>query len=102
MKKKYKVSKSQRKSYILKSKYNLTTEQYLDMYYAQQGCCAICGKPETELKRSLYIDHNHKTGKVRGLLCPNCNFFLGYVKENIDTLLNMATYLYDNQDGGVD
>jgi len=98
MKKKYKISKSQRKSYVLKSKYNLTSEQFLDMYYTQKGCCAICGINESELKYSLGVDHCHKTKKVRGLLCNKCNTALGYMNDDVEAVLNMAAYLYDNQE----
>ena len=43
---------------------------------AQNGCCAICGKAEALFKNRLAVDHNHRTGKVRGLLCYRCNKFL--------------------------
>ena len=55
----------------LKKKYSLTLEQYDQMFEQQNGVCAICGLPE--LNRRLAVDHNHKTGKIRGLLCIQCN-----------------------------
>lgn len=42
----------------------------------QNGCCAICKKPESSFKMRLSVDHNHKTGQVRGLLCYRCNKFV--------------------------
>lgn len=46
------------------------------LFDAQGGCCAICKRPESDFKRKLSVDHNHKTGKVRALLCFPCNRFL--------------------------
>ena len=48
---------------------------------------------QTELKQNLNIDHNHNTGKVRGLLCSRCNFVLGNVGEDVNILNNMILYL---------
>ncbi len=48
-------------------------EKYSEMLIKQNYCCAICKKPETTFKKSLAIDHCHKTGKVRGALCYRCN-----------------------------
>jgi len=60
----------------LKSKYGLTLSQYQTMYRKQHGRCAICGQ-----KSKLCVDHNHKTGVVRGLLCYQCNSFIGRTDE---------------------
>lgn len=46
------------------------------LFVKQKGCCAICGKHQREFKRRLNVDHNHKTGQVRGLLCYRCNKFI--------------------------
>ena len=77
-----KVKLTKRK-YHIKSKYNLTIIQYDKMFEKQKGKCDICKKHETELNRSLNIDHCHKTGKVRSLLCHRCNLAVGYY-ENSD------------------
>lgn len=78
-------------------KFGLTLEEYQEMFYNQNGVCAICGNPETKTRggvvKRLAIDHDHLTGQVRGLLCQNCNVALGYVKENIHTLEAMIEYL---------
>lgn len=58
--------------------YGITKEQYYEMYENQQGNCCICG----EHFDLLCVDHNHKTGKVRSLLCKRCNYNLGVYKEN--------------------
>lgn len=81
---------------ILKKKYGITIEEYDNLLCGQGGCCAICRlEPETACpnKPILNVDHNHKTGQVRGLLCNNCNAAIGYLKEDQDTLANASWYL---------
>ena len=68
-------------------------EQHTKMYIEQNGRCAICGKHESEQKFKLSVDHNHVTGKVRALLCVNCNIILGQAKENKEVLLKCVDYL---------
>lgn len=77
----------------LKSKFGITLEQYNIMFKEQLGCCAICGTHQITLNKSLAVDHNHSTGKVRKLLCPKCNMALGYTKEDIVILTNMIDYI---------
>ena len=72
-------------------KYNLTNEQYEEMFRAQNGLCAICGRAWE--KRRLAVDHNHKTGKVRGLLCGSCNIRLGYIEMVKRMRLNLRPFL---------
>lgn len=61
--------------------------------------CDICNTPESELKRKLHYDHDHKTGKFRGWLCMSCNLGLGHAKDNIEILLAMVEYLKKSKDG---
>ena len=76
--------------YILK-KFGLTFELYAEMEKKQKGRCAICGgRPG---KRRLHIDHDHKTKKVRGLLCTRCNVGLGMFRDNIKLMEKGAKYL---------
>lgn len=77
----------------LKKAYGITTEDYNKMLYAQKGVCKICN---TKSQKNLHVDHCHKTGKVRGLLCGRCNMSLGAMKENIQFIKNMIIYL-ENQ-----
>ena len=78
----------------LKRHYNLTLQQFNQMLEQQKGVCAICRQPETFKNRKyLTIDHNHQTGKIRGLLCHNCNLLLGHSKENLATLYAAISYL---------
>jgi hypothetical protein len=68
-------------------KYGVTDNVYNAMLAAQNGLCAMCGKPEVHLGRSgkvrpLVIDHDHVTGKVRDLLCDTCNRALGFYETH--------------------
>ena len=65
----------------------MSLERYERMLKSQNGVCAICGK--SKAKRRLHVDHNHNTGKIRGLLCDYCNFLVGIV-ENYSTLFHKA------------
>lgn len=75
-----------------KTKYGLTLEEYDQKLKEQNDCCAICSKHKSEFVRSLAVDHNHITGKIRGLLCPKCNLAFGYVNEDITILEKMILY----------
>lgn len=81
---------------MLKS-YNLSLEDYNKMVDEHAGNCAICAGQGFELspgqKLLLVIDHCHKTGAVRGLLCHNCNRGLGLFKDNIESLKTAIKYL---------
>ena len=73
--------------------YNITPEQYNTLFELQKGCCAICGRHQNSFKKSLSVDHNHKTKEVRGLLCDRCNLMVGYSRESIIILKNTIQYL---------
>ena len=76
----------------LRKKYGISIEQYDEIVKNQNNACWICHRPPK--KQSLHVDHNHKTGKIRGLLCHNCNYGMGrYFKEDIDNLRRAAEYL---------
>lgn len=77
----------------LKRNYDILEKDYNKMFWEQDGRCAICRKHQTELKKTLSVDHNHITGKVRGLLCHNCNMAIGLFKENKNNLLCAINYL---------
>jgi hypothetical protein len=72
----------------LKYEYNITKEEIESLRRQQDNKCAIC---RSEVK--LVIDHNHNTGKVRGLLCNNCNTGLGQFKDNSFLLMKAYDYL---------
>jgi hypothetical protein len=80
------------KRYNVRVKYGLTMEQVNTMSDAQHNKCAICeDKFDTNYKTQ--IDHCHSTGKVRGLLCINCNWLIGKARDNPVILRNAANYL---------
>ena len=83
-----------RRKYSLSTNYGITPEQYEDMVVAQENLCYICGTPGTEtVHKKLYVDHCHKTGKIRKLLCGMCNSGLGYFKDSPELLENAKKYL---------
>lgn len=85
----------------LKRRYGITSEQYDQMLKKQKGLCAICKNKEnaksynkqSSAPQRLAIDHCHKTGLVRGLLCFSCNRGIGYLKDDIKLLSNAIKYL---------
>ena len=83
----------QNKNRHLKSKYGITLEQYNLMFNKQRGVCAVCGVPAEALKRSLAVDHNHRTGKIRGLLCFACNSLIGRIEKNPLLIPTMMKYI---------
>ena len=76
---------------LLKRKYNITLEQYDAMLIAQCGRCAIC-KDLMMGRNEPCVDHSHKTGRVRELLCGPCNKAFGLLQENLRTIKSMADY----------
>lgn len=78
----------------LSSKEALT--EYDKLFLNQSGCCAVCKRHQEEFKRALAVDHCHITGKVRGLLCGGCNTCLGHVKDSIDLLNVLVSYLKEH------
>ena len=92
-----KNSKSVRSQY-LKRNYGLTFEEFETMLSDQDNCCAVCGGKETYGRHKRFtVDHNHNTGKVRGLLCHRCNTAIGLVNEDIHTLKSMIQYLESHE-----
>ena len=73
-------------------KYGISENDYNKMFEEQKGCCAICGKHQVELTKSLAVDHNHISNQNRGLLCDSCNLGLGkfYVDGKEIELLEKA------------
>ena len=83
----------------LKLKFNLTIEEFNSLLKDQNFVCKICKQPETKKHRitneitKLSIDHCHKTGKIRGLLCRECNLMIGNSKDRPEYLRAGAAYL---------
>lgn len=84
-------NKKRNESYI--RKYGITLETYNELFNKQKGCCAICNKHQSELKKVLVVDHCHTTGNVRELLCSECNIGIGLLKDSPSTLNAAYEYL---------
>ena len=83
-----------KREYYLVRNYGITLDDYNLMFENQGGVCAICGcKPEDSKNRILHVDHCHKTGKVRGLLCSTCNITIGKFDDDPRRLIEAAKYL---------
>ncbi|SRR6266566_4063802 len=88
------------RQYKLRSEFGITLKQYDRMLEAQGGVCAVCHQPEThpdnhskaKQARRLSIDHDHRTGDVRALLCSSCNVALGRMNEDPERIRALAEY----------
>lgn len=74
----------------LKTRYGISLQQFEEMKAAQLGCCAIC----EQVMNPPCVDHDHKTGKVRALLCSGCNTALGGLRDSPQLCFNAAEYLF--------
>lgn len=84
---------------VIVSKHKITQDQYFSLTKHHNGLCAICKNPQTQKSRSgndivsLSVDHCHKTGEIRGMLCQKCNTGLGMFRDNVDFLKKAIDYL---------
>ena len=83
--------KVQSRAQGLRARFGVSLAEYDKLHAAQDGVCAICGNPRGV--RSLAIDHDHRTGLIRGLLCWFCNLGLGAFKDDPSLLLSAVQYL---------
>ena len=79
----------------LRREYGIEPERYDEMFAEQGGLCAICHRPPPENRPILCVDHCHRTGMVRGLLCGFCNTSIGYMQDDVPTILRAATYVFE-------
>lgn len=82
----------------LRSKFGISQSEYDSMATLQGHVCKICQQPETKIARNgklqpLSVDHDHQTGRVRGLLCCRCNRMLGFSQDSVSLLLAAVEYL---------
>lgn len=85
----YAANKARKAAQYRERAYGVTPEMFAAMLSAQNGLCEGCNKP----MESPHVDHCHKSGKVRGLVCRECNVVMGYVSDNPLTLRQLASYL---------
>jgi hypothetical protein len=83
----------QRRKETLKSRYKMTTEDYAALVESQNGVCAICSREPTEKEGKLGVDHNHKTGAVRQLLCRYCNHLVDILEDKGELVLRAYQYI---------
>ncbi len=94
-----KINKEVSHQQLIKRLYDMTPEQYEQMVIEQDNRCAICKNPEivkdhrTGVIRYLAVDHNHKTNKIRKLLCHRCNAALGGFRDSVELLQKALAYL---------
>ena len=86
-----------------KRKFGITLEQYNEMLVKQNGVCAMCDQPETVKShhtgevRYLAVDHDHTTGKIRGLLCFRCNTMLDHFDKDINKINAVLAYIKEHK-----
>ena len=94
--KRYANNPTDRKERDLKRKYGLTIIQYEELKIKQNNRCAICARPPSRAnfrEMVLHVDHDHETGKVRGLLCAKCNRLVGLAYNKSEILTKASDYL---------
>jgi Recombination endonuclease VII len=84
----------------LKRFWNMTVEEFEALKKSQGGTCALCDKTESNPHKSLCIDHDHATGKIRGLLCDNHNRAMGLFKDSIEDMEKAIKYLRNHRSKG--
>ena len=89
--------KKYQRKYSLKKRYNITIEEYNELIILQEAKCKICGTKDAGATENFAVDHDHKTGHVRGLLCMSCNIALGLMKDNVDILEAAIVYLNEGE-----
>ena len=82
-------NKDKVKGYRLKAKYSLLYSDYEKQSLLQNNCCLCCNRQVD----TLYVDHDHITGKIRGLICHKCNIGIGLLGDTLDSVLNAVAYL---------
>lgn len=87
----------------LKTRFKITLLQYNELFSRQNGLCAICKRAQSTkgplgYPKRLCVDHCHKSGKVRALLCDRCNTSLGHLEESIELIQSLANYILQHRE----
>jgi len=77
----------------LKRNFGITNDDYNKLFNEQNGKCKICGIHKNQLNKNLCVDHNHNSGKIRGLLCQKCNAGLGAFNDQTTIISSALNYL---------
>jgi len=86
------LSRSRRKQH-LRRRFGITLEDFDRMVSEQKGLCALCSKTLSTEKRHPHVDHDHTTGRIRGVVHHNCNLVLGHAKDSVELLQQAIAYL---------
>lgn len=89
-----------RRAFHMKQRFGLTMEEYAKMLHSQNYVCGICFKKQVagkNLNGTLAVDHDHKTGKIRGLLCQKCNTALGMFNDEIELFNNAIKWIQTHE-----
>lgn len=95
----YKANKQSRVLYNRLRKFGITHEEFIQLLDKQNGRCPLCDVTlsyDLSTQKNTCVDHDHRTGKIRGVLCRLCNTMLGSAKDNITTLENSIKYLKES------
>lgn len=84
---------ARQRDYKYRWNYGISLENYNELFDSQNGCCAICEIHQSDLGKSMHVDHDHKTGEIRGLLCQRCNQALGLFKDSPKIMLKAVEYV---------
>lgn len=76
----------------LKRAYGIDSSEWQRLFELQKGQCASCGRHQSEMSKSLHVDHCHRSGKIRSLLCDKCNRALGIMDENAVAIKKLSEY----------
>jgi len=95
-KKYYDTNKDVWRNSQLKRTYGIKLDEYNKMLKQQENRCSICGEHKDLFRKFLAVDHDHKTGAIRGLLCKNCNTGLGNFKDSVEIMNKAIAYLGSN------
>ena len=91
------IHRVEKNEYNRNRNHNMVTDDYNKLLKLQNNLCAICGKPENRTYNgkitALMVDHDHKTGKIRGLLCHHCNIILGHMRDELYLCDKVKEYL---------
>ena len=79
------------------AKYNITRGEYDATVAAQGARCALCGGDDPKSRGRWHVDHDHVTGKVRGLLCGSCNRGIGYLRDDPELLAMAAQWVFSHR-----
>jgi hypothetical protein len=88
------MSKQDKRDYYLRKTYGISLEEFNRMFEAQDGCCKICGYSDAD--DPLVVDHCHRSGDVRGLLCGRCNRGIGSFFDDPNILQNAIDYIEEH------